>query len=111
MAQASTGTRQRTSARGAKSQVKDQSKAFVARLSDAGEEALQRLAELPGGQRALTAMNDLRTRVDDLGKKVRGIEELERRIARLEKQVADLKPRRAATPRTTARRSPRSSSS
>ena len=40
---------------------------FVARLADAGEEALQRLAELPGGQKALTAYNDLRTRVDDLG--------------------------------------------
>jgi polyhydroxyalkanoate synthesis regulator phasin len=106
MAQTSTTTRQRNSARGAKSQAKDQSKALVARLSDAGEEALQRLADLPGGQRALTAMNDLRTRVDDLGKKVRGIEELERRIARLEKQVAELKPRRAAAPRSTGRRPP-----
>ena len=33
---------------------------FVTRLADAGEEALQRLAELPGGQKALTAVNDLR---------------------------------------------------
>jgi polyhydroxyalkanoate synthesis regulator phasin len=85
--------------------VKNQSKAFVSRLTDAGEEALQRLAELPGGQRALTAMNDLRNRVDELGKKVRGVEELERRVARLEKQVAELKPRRSTTPRSTARRS------
>ena len=52
---------------------------FATRLADAGEEALQRIAELPGGQRALTAVNDLRTRVDDLTKKVRGIDALEAR--------------------------------
>jgi polyhydroxyalkanoate synthesis regulator phasin len=99
VAQTSAGAKQK------KDQVKSQSKAFVSRLTDAGEEALQRLAELPGGQRALTAMNDLRTRVDELGKKVRGIEELERRIARLEKQVADLKPpRRSSATRSSPRR-------
>lgn len=113
MAQSSAGTRQKAGAQRAqaKTQVKNQSKAFVSRLTDAGEEALQRLAELPGGQRALGAMNDLRNRVDELGKKVRGIEELERRIARLEKQVADLKPRRAATTRASSRRSSTRSSS
>ena len=60
----------------------------MSRLADAGEEALQRLAELPGGQKALTAYNDLRTRVDELGKKVRGIDALEERMAKLEKEVA-----------------------
>ena len=68
----------------------------VARLADAGEEALQRLADLPGGQKALTAVNDLRTRVDELAKKVRGIDALEARIAKLEKDVAALK--KAKTP-------------
>jgi hypothetical protein len=87
-----------------------QSKAFVARLTDAGEEALQRIADLPGGQRAVGAFNDLRARVDELGKKVRGIEELERRVARLEKQVAELKPpRRTPTRSSTRRTSTRSS--
>jgi uncharacterized protein YceH (UPF0502 family) len=71
-------------------------KDFVTRLADAGEEALQRLADLPGGQKALTAMNDLRTRVDDLTKKVRGIDALEARIVKLEKEVAALK--KAKTP-------------
>ena len=66
-------------------------KDFVTRLADAGEEALQRLSELPGGQKALTAVNDLRTRVDDLAKKVRGIDELEARVAKLEKELAALK--------------------
>jgi hypothetical protein len=66
-------------------------KDFVTRLADAGEEALQRLTELPGGQKALTAFNDLRTRVDDLSKKVRGLDALEARVAKLEKELAALK--------------------
>jgi hypothetical protein len=78
-------------------------KDLMTRLADAGEEALQRLSELPGGHRALTAVNDLRTRVDDLTKKVRGIEALEARILKLEKEVVALKkaktPARRPTPR------------
>jgi hypothetical protein len=81
-------------------------KDLVTRLADAGEEALQRLAELPGGQKALTAYNDLRTRVDELGKKVRGIDALEVRVAKLEKEVATLKkaksPARRQAPRKPA---------
>ncbi len=71
-------------------------KDFVTRLTDAGEEALQRIADLPGGQKALTAINELRTRVDDLGKKVRGIDALEERVAKLEKDVSALKKDKAA---------------
>jgi len=78
----------------------------MTRLADAGEEALQRLTELPGGQRAVMAMNDLRSRVDDLAKKVRGIDALEARIAKLEKELAALKkanaPARRSTPRKPA---------
>jgi hypothetical protein len=70
----------------------------IARLADRGEQTLARLAELPGGAKALGAMNDLRARVDDLGKKVRGIDELERRVAKLEKELASLK--RAQKPKT-----------
>jgi hypothetical protein len=81
-------------------------KDFVTRLADAGEEALQRLADLPGGQKALTAVNDLRGRVDELTKKVRGIDALEARIVKLEKEVAALKkaktPARRQAPRKPA---------
>ena len=81
-------------------------KDFVTRLADAGEEALQRIADLPGGQKALTAYNDLKTRVDDLGKKVRGIDALEERIVKLEKEVSALKkaksPARGQAPRKPA---------
>jgi uncharacterized protein YceH (UPF0502 family) len=81
----------------------DVDKDFVTRLADKGEEALQRLAELPGGQKAMTAMNDLRARVDELAKKVRGLDTLEARVVKLEKEVAALKkaktPARRSTPR------------
>jgi len=66
-------------------------KDFMTRLADAGEEALQKLTELPGGQKAVTAFNDLRNRVDELGKKVRGIDALEARVTKLEKDLAGLK--------------------
>jgi hypothetical protein len=75
-------------------------KDFVTRLTDAGEEAIQRLTELPGGQKAVSAFNDLRTRVDDLSRKVRGIDALEERVVKLEKEVATLKKAKAS--RTTS---------
>ncbi len=39
----------------------------IKRLAGRGEETLHKLAELPGGTKALKAFNDLRTRVDELG--------------------------------------------
>jgi hypothetical protein len=66
-------------------------KDVLARLADRGEEALQRLADLPGGTRAAKAFNELRDRVDELGKKVRGIDKLEERVVMLEKELAALK--------------------
>ncbi len=65
----------------------------IARLADRGEKTLARLAELPGGTKAMQAVNDLRMRVDELGKKVRGIDELERRVAKLEKELASREAR------------------
>jgi len=79
-------------------------KDLVTRLADAGEEALQRLTELPGGQRALTAVNELRARVDDLAKKVRGIDALEARVAKLEKELAELKKAKAPARRASTRK-------
>jgi hypothetical protein len=83
-------------------QVKD----VVGRLADRGEEALQRLADLPGGKRAVQAFNDLRSRVDELSKKVRGIDALEARVAKLERELAALKraSRPKPRPKTTTRK-------
>jgi ubiquinone biosynthesis protein UbiJ len=76
---------------------KAEEKDLVARLADAGEEALQRLSELPGGQRAAHVLHDLRARVDELAKKARGVDALEARVSKLEKEVAALK--RKTSPR------------
>lgn len=87
-----------------KTTSKDADKDFVTRLADMGEEALHRLAELPGGQKAMTAANDLRARVDDLAKKVRGMDALEARVAKLEKEVAALKKAKTSARRSTPRK-------
>ncbi len=84
---------------------------LITRLADRGEEALQRLASAPGGQRLVDTLNGMRDRVDELQKRVRGIDVLERRIEKLEKRVDELAkaqkaPSRAATTRaaSTARK-------
>jgi ubiquinone biosynthesis protein UbiJ len=68
----------------------------IGRLADKGEQAIQRLAELPGGTRALGAFNDVKHRVDDLSRRMRGVDALEKRVAKLEREVASL--RRAQKP-------------
>ena len=98
---ADTSSARRKAAEDAKLQGKD----FVTRLADAGEEALQKLTELPGGQRAVTAYNDLKARVDELGRKMRGVEQLEERVAKLEQEVAALKKAKAPARRTTTGKS------
>ena len=76
---------------------------MIARLADRGEQTIARLADLPGGAKALKAMNDLRARVDELGKKVRGIDELDKRVAKLEKEVSALKRAQKPKASTAAR--------
>jgi uncharacterized protein YceH (UPF0502 family) len=70
----------------------------LARLAGRGEQTIAKLADLPGGTKALKAMNDLRARVDELGKKARGIDDLEIRVAKLEKELAALKRAQKKTP-------------
>jgi len=73
-------------------QTKDQKdqKDLLARLADAGEQALRRFADAPGMERAAAYAKSTRKQVDDLTKRVQGISALEDRIARLEQQVAAL---------------------
>ena len=68
-----------------------QTEDVITRLASNGEEAIRRIVDLPGGQRALDAFNELKLRVDDLSKKVRGADELEQRVAKLEKEIVALK--------------------
>lgn len=63
----------------------------IGRLAEKGEQAMQRLADLPGGTKAVQMLNDLRARVDDLSRRMRGVDQLEQRVTRLEKELAALK--------------------
>ena len=76
----------------------------IGRLAGRGEDALQRLAELPGGNKALRAFNELRGRVDELSKKVRGVDALEQRVAKLEKELAALKRAQKPAPKAPTRK-------
>ncbi|RDI74692.1 hypothetical protein Gocc_1581 [Gaiella occulta] len=79
---------------------KEADRDVIARLASRGEQTIAKLADLPGGSKALKAVNDLRARVDELGRKVRGVDALERRVAKLEKELAALKrAQKPAAPR------------
>lgn len=65
-------------------------KDLLARLADAGEEALHKVAEMPGATRLVEVTNTLRTRTDEIQKRLRGLEALEQRVVKLEKRLAAL---------------------
>ena len=83
-------------------------KDILSRLSDAGEEALSRVAGSQATSRVLESVGSMRERLDDVQRKMRGLDALEQRVAKLEKRVEELSkptstPRRSATTkRTTA---------
>jgi hypothetical protein len=89
-------------------------KDLLTRLADAGEDAINRLSDLPGASKLLDATNTLRARVDELQKRMRGIEELEQRVTALEAQLAALtktaKPK-AAKPAASPASKPKPASS
>lgn len=78
---------------------------LLGRLADLSEEAIQRLTEVPGADRAVGALNALRERTDELQRRVRGLEGMEQRLAALERKVDKLSKSSSATPsRTTAKK-------
>jgi len=75
-------------------------KDLITRLTEAGEEALERLQEVPGGQRVLEATHVLRDRVDDVAKRLRKLDPLEKRVDELERRLKALETtRRPPAPR------------
>src|SRR6266516_965245 len=80
-----------------------QNKDLFTRLAEAGEDAMHKIADIPGAAKLTDAVNTLRTRVDELQKRVRGLDELERRIAKLERRVDDLSGAKPAPRRRAAR--------
>src|SRR5436305_7530133 len=80
-----------------------QSKDLFTRLTEAGEEAMHKNADMPGAAKLTDAVNTLRTRVDELQKRMRGLDELEERIAKLEHRVDELSAAKPAPRRRTTR--------
>lgn len=87
-------------------------KDLLSRLSDAGEEALSRVAGSQTTSRLFESVGSMRERLDDVQRKVRGLDALERRVATLEKRVDELsKAKPATTPRTRAATTKRTTTS
>jgi len=84
---------------------------LLGRLADLSEEAIQRLSDVPGGDRALGALNALRERTDELQRRVRGLEGLEQRLADLEKKVDTLSKAQPSSGRSRARKTTSTKSS
>jgi chaperonin cofactor prefoldin len=85
---------------------KTQDKDVITRLADKGEEALQKLGDLPGGKSLLKAVGDIRTRLDDTSAKLRKLDPLERRVSSIEKRLNALEgPKKSTTKRTAKRKS------
>ncbi len=76
-------------------------KDLVSRLKDAGEDALQKLGDVPGGKKALEAIDGLRGRIDDLQKRMKRMDELEKRVEALEKKAAGTGTKSTPRKRTT----------
>jgi hypothetical protein len=66
-------------------------KDLLARLADAGEEAIQRLAGTPGASGVLGVVTNMRDQVDALAKRVRGMDALERRVEDLERELEKMR--------------------
>jgi hypothetical protein len=86
------------------SKRKPTEKDLLTKLADAGEEALNRIVELPGGHRMVEAVNLLRERLDDLQSRLRSLDPLERRVTELERRLATMEGKRKPAP---ARRKPK----
>jgi MoxR-like ATPase len=98
-----------------------QDKDVISKLADKGEEALQKLADLPGGKSLVKAMGDIRTRLDDTTTKLRKLDPLERRVSATERRLKALegptataskaKPRARTASKATTRKSTRTKGS
>jgi hypothetical protein len=77
-------------------QGQQEKKDLFARLTDAGEDAIQRLNDVPGGRRVVDIVGVIRERADELQKRVLKIDELEKRVAALERKVgkSETRPKR-----------------
>ena len=78
---------------------------LMGRLADLSEEAIQRLSEAPGADKALQALKKLGDRVDELQRRTKGFEEIEKRLSDLEKKVSGLAKSSSASDRSPGKKS------
>jgi uncharacterized protein involved in exopolysaccharide biosynthesis len=76
----------------------NQPKDLLSRVADLGEEALQKLPGVPGGNKLMDMVNQSKSRLDDVQKRLRGLDVLERRVDQLEKRLAKLEQSPAKKP-------------
>lgn len=77
---------------------------LLSRMADLGEEALQRLPNVPGGNKLMDMVNQSRTRLDEVQKRLRGLDVLEQRVDKLERRLVKLET--AATAKKAAAKKP-----
>jgi hypothetical protein len=70
---------------------------IFAKLADAGEEVISRVAGMPGAAKALEQAQTALGRLDDVQKRLLGVEALEKRVVELEARVAELEQRAGGT--------------
>lgn len=91
-----------------KRKAKTMDKDLINKLAGAGEDALTRIVQMPGGHRVIEALNGLREGFDELQTRLRSLDPLERRVAELEKRLAALEgKRKPAAARSRARPKPK----
>ncbi len=73
-----------------------QPKDIFSRVQDLGEEALHKLADVPGGSKLVEMANQSRARLDEVQKRLRGLDVLERRVDELEQRLDALTKKPAA---------------
>jgi len=76
-----------------------QPKDILSRFADLGEEAMQKLADVPGATRLAEITNQSKHRIDEIQKRLRGLDVLERRVDELEARLAALE----TTPKSSAK--------
>ncbi len=78
-------------------------KDLISRLTEAGEDVLHRLEELPGGKTMAEAAQSLRKRLDELAVRLRSLDPLEKRVSALERRLEALERKAKAAERESAK--------
>ena len=91
--------------------AKTQPKDIFSRFADLGEEAMQKLSDVPGANKLVEMTNQSRQRIDEIQRRLRGLDVLERRVDQLEARLAKLEPKAKPKSSSSSRSKPPASKS